>query len=242
MPMTKIEVCNLALGHVPAPTIMDLDEGSVEANACALFFSPALENTLSKKDWKFASSFKTLSKKTAGSVPLGGWSYAYAYPANAIKIRELLVDVLPNTVNAFGYGNPDGAAYGVSSSNPYYTGDQSYAIGNRQGFGSSAAPEILFEVGIDDATQERLVYTDVDGAIGRFTTNLTNTSLWTPEFTMAFSWELAAFLALNITRDLERAKFCRGMAEAVTNSAGDTSDNETPQFMKEPAPSWIRNR
>jgi hypothetical protein len=233
MALDKTSVCNLSLGHVGDQQISDINERSNEAEACLQFYDAALEEAYTMADWKFASTFRTLTALPS-TTDKGGWAQAYQYPQNCAKVREILAHNQVHTVGGFTFGSSQGANY--------YSADQAFAIGTRQGFGASENPEVLFEVGIDFNTQQRLIYTDVEKAIARFTFILTNTALWTPEFTMVFSWKLAAYIASPLTRDMDRVKFLHGMAKSKLAESVSASDNETPRFIKEPLPDWIRNR
>ena len=87
---SEIEICNLALSHLgDTATVASIDppEGSAQAEHCARFYPIARDALLELHHWKFATRRAQLAQLSADSW---SWSFAYAKPANALKIIAVL--------------------------------------------------------------------------------------------------------------------------------------------------------
>lgn len=87
---SEIDISNLALARLgDSATISSLDppEGSAQADHCARFYPIARDALLELSDWKFAIQRVNLAELAVDSH---GWGYAYAKPANCIKILGVL--------------------------------------------------------------------------------------------------------------------------------------------------------
>lgn len=94
----RVDICNLALAHVGAKNkIMSMDDRGPEAGHCRNMYDPALRATLAGFDWNFARVTRTLTPAGDGYLA-SGWSYAYVYPSDCLKLRSL--------VRAIRYGTP----------------------------------------------------------------------------------------------------------------------------------------
>lgn len=83
--MTEIEICNLALGAVGAEKISDLNDASVEANECKIWYPLARDAVLEDRLWSFAKTkFEATRLLTA---PAFDWAYAYQIPASVLRIH-----------------------------------------------------------------------------------------------------------------------------------------------------------
>lgn len=81
--MTSTEICNLALSYLAKGRIMSMDDKTEEARQCKLHYELCRKRLLSSYSWGFAKRTVRLAK-LAATVP--GWNYAYAYPAECLKI------------------------------------------------------------------------------------------------------------------------------------------------------------
>lgn len=87
---SEIDIANLALARLgDAATIASLDppEGSAQADHCARFYPIARDALIEMSDWKFAIQRVNLAVLAVDSH---GWAYAYAKPANCIKLLGVL--------------------------------------------------------------------------------------------------------------------------------------------------------
>lgn len=86
---SKVDIWNLALsniGHKAA--IADPDETSAEANHCRRFYPMALNATLERHAWSFATRRAVLAEVTN---PVDHWMFAYALPNLCIAPRAVLL-------------------------------------------------------------------------------------------------------------------------------------------------------
>jgi hypothetical protein len=85
-----VDICNLALGCLgDRATLSSIDppEGSAQAEHCAAFYPVARDSLLELHAWNFATRRVVLAQLDTSS---GTWSYAYARPANALKLLAVL--------------------------------------------------------------------------------------------------------------------------------------------------------
>lgn len=87
---TKVSICNMALSLLGSKsTIQNIDDDtSTEARVCKTHYDQALETCLSYADWSFAT--KTATSALMSADPPGDWAYAYAYPADCIRLTEII--------------------------------------------------------------------------------------------------------------------------------------------------------
>lgn len=87
-------ICNKALGRIGVtdPVTDIVNEVSVQANQCRLYFDDAVQAVLKAFDWKFATRYATLVLVDGSEDnPVNGdWTYSYRLPADCIKPRRLV--------------------------------------------------------------------------------------------------------------------------------------------------------
>lgn len=91
-----VDICNLALSHLGDRaniTSIDPPEGSAQADHCARHYPLARDTALTLFDWDFSTTRRSLA--LLPDTP-DGWDYAYALPADALTVFEVLeADALP---------------------------------------------------------------------------------------------------------------------------------------------------
>jgi hypothetical protein len=91
---TDVDICNLALLRIGTrSSIGALNEGSVEANACARLYPLARDTILAEHPWSFAA--KRASLALVGDGGLSPWSFRYAYPPDCLPARAIGPAPLP---------------------------------------------------------------------------------------------------------------------------------------------------
>lgn len=81
---SMIDICNMALSHLgEGETIADLEEGSVNADRCGVYYPTALEEMLERHDWSFATVRATLALLSDDTGT--AWTYCYAVPASYVR-------------------------------------------------------------------------------------------------------------------------------------------------------------
>lgn len=90
MNYADVDICNLALGRVGVDkTIGALTEQSKEARLCKRFYELARDEVLERVPWPFAVRAKALAPQPVAEL-VPGWGYAYAEPADAASILEVV--------------------------------------------------------------------------------------------------------------------------------------------------------
>ncbi len=93
---STVDIFNLALTNIAAKAFVNLPtENSNEAKYCSANFQPAFDALLEDHDWGFASDDDDLAqlKESSDDVPpTVPWIYEYAYPSEAVKVREIIRD------------------------------------------------------------------------------------------------------------------------------------------------------
>lgn len=77
--MASISVCNQALAEIRAPTIVSIDDGSPEADACAQHYDDCLNTLLECHEWSFAKKRVNLAALAINDRGTE-WLYAYEVP------------------------------------------------------------------------------------------------------------------------------------------------------------------
>lgn len=87
--MNAVDICNRALarlGEIPNISSINPPEGSVAAEHCAMFYPMVLKTLLERHEWTFAKKVERLALL---DVEPDRWMYAYARPADCVRILSL---------------------------------------------------------------------------------------------------------------------------------------------------------
>lgn len=89
--LSKTEICNLALDYLDEAPITDFDtDTSARVRFLRRNFWPVAWGLMRKHPWNFA--MRRVQLAAAGTAPLFGWTYAYDFPANCLRILPLTCD------------------------------------------------------------------------------------------------------------------------------------------------------
>jgi hypothetical protein len=94
----SITTCNLALGELRAPPIIDIAEDSLEARECARFYPHCLRLLLERHDWSFTNRRATLAE-LAVNDRVSEWPHAFALPADCATPLRLVAPCAAGTVD-----------------------------------------------------------------------------------------------------------------------------------------------
>jgi len=86
---SEVDICNIALSNIRAKTINSLNENSLQAQNCKLFYPILRDQLLEDTPWQFAHKSKPLSLTTLVNF---NWRYVYQYPIDCIRINKLMID------------------------------------------------------------------------------------------------------------------------------------------------------
>lgn len=220
---SEVEICNLALSHLgDRATVASIDppEGSAQAEHCARYYPVARDSLLEMHTWNFATRRTTLAQVT---MPFSQWQFAYPMPADCLSVIAILPpgasdDYTAPIPTSYTQGGIPLAAQGVNTPQPY-----------------------VCEV---DGQGNRLIYTNVEGALVRYIALVTNTTNFTPLFVQALSWHLAAMLAGPILKGeagAAQARTCEQMASYYLGKAIN-SDSRQREVRPLHTVSWMAAR
>jgi hypothetical protein len=208
-----IGICNLALSHIGKGAIQNIDEGSTEAQQCALHYDQCRKELLGGNyDWSFSRSRQSLAQETT-NLRSDIWGYAYAKPANFIRV------IVPK------------AKEPNMSQGMYYVNQ---ALAN-----FSARSSVDITMGDYEIASDGLIYTNLLPVFMNYVEDKVNAGDYTPGFIAAFSFGLSGKIAYALTRDsgvtkmaLERAEQMRSKYEAAdANNDGDTAEYMPPHLL-----------
>lgn len=218
---SEVAICNRALAAIGTrSTISSLTEDSTEARNCNLIYEDTRDEVLSMAFWNFARKTELLNliksapgtPTNAGSTanqwssayPTPPWLYEYAYPSDALQIRQIV-----QQMQNYYVGTPF-----TSNGSGFYP----YIVG----------PGAPFIVGTDvvGGDQVSVVLTNQYQAIGIYTMRITNPNLFGAQFTESLVQALAAKLAIALTGQvaLANAKFVS--ANSIIRQARASDGNE----------------
>lgn len=164
--MNSVGICNLALSRLGAYSINSFTEVTKEAKFCNAIYEPVRDSLLRDFDWNFANRREELALLTE---TYSGYDYAYAYPSDCLKAIKIY-----------------NANTGYSMSGSFYDASLAHTTPNK----------IEFEIAINDDLSQKIILTNQEEAELFYTAKVENPNLFDPLFVTAFSYSLAAELAL----------------------------------------------
>lgn len=176
-----VEICNLALTHVRGGSINSLDEASVQAQRCKLFYETARDQALVEAGWGFTRTVKPLAKLLDASV--FGWLHTWAYPVDCLKIDRVIRNIEAVSAN------------GNDSNNRWFPGMR------REEASAHTYPPVEYELHQVDGS--RVIATMEDDLRIQYRKRITDPNLYPADFRMALSFLLAHYLAPSIAGDKE---------------------------------------
>lgn len=229
---TEVDICNIALsrlGDRATVTSLSPPDGSVQSQHCARFLPLARDSLLEQHDWGFAT--KRVSLALLSVTPPSGWAYAYAPPGDVVNYLSVIA---VDAEDDFSVSLPPEGSSGVitdTSGNWVPVNSLGYYV-----------PQ-LYEVEVlADGTP--VLYTNQPNAVLRYSSLVTDSTQFSPLFTDALSWRLAADLAGPLLKGDAGAKagqMCLKMADALLQRAKLSDAN---QRLIQPAQnvSWMSGR
>ena len=264
--MSEVTICNLALSHLgdtAQVTSIKPPDGSVQAQLCANFYYQARNALLEMHAWGFATRRAVLAAVSdplaAGNhFPFHGtpnvptpwppsgpnqtspfqhfdcegkpWRFSYAKPSAVLTVLAVQPRQAQNDYEvSFGpierdHFPPYPQGYLPVPGAPMYV-PQPYAIET-----------------LDSGLQ--VVLTNVPDAVMRYTTVVTDTTQFSPLFTLSLSYLLASMLAGPIIKGDAGMQAGEQMLEMLNSFKNQAESNDANQRKTdvEPAVAWIRGR
>lgn len=224
---SEVDICNLALGHLgDNATVASIrpPEGSAQAEHCARFYPIARDSLLEMHFWNF-------SMRRINLAPLEAtwpeWKYGYALPNDVLNV----IAVMPPDAN------DDYASRFVPSDTPQFAHNYSPVIAAGRYTPQPYTIEVL-------ADGQHILYTNQENAMLRYTAYVSDTTVFSPLFTMALSWHLASMLAGPVIKGdagAAEAKRCTQMAMGYISQAEVSDANQRRNTMEHIVP-WTAGR
>lgn len=165
----------------------------------------------------------TFTPSTYQPVPMP-WVYEYAYPSDCMEFREILPLIPSQQVNQQIFGIPNN--------------------GTVNSFGAmNMAPVIRFLVSTDviNGQNQTVVLTNQPQAVGVYTYQCTNSSLFDPSFVYALAGRLASRICIALNGDKALAKLALQESQDLVTQAKARDGNEGIT-VADRVPDWIRAR
>lgn len=201
--LSRVDIANLALGYLPAESISSIDENSVGARYCRIYYPQVLSSLLwGPHDWSFAVQRALLAPLTNDRP--SEWVYAYALPGNLASALRVLPDFT-------------GLGLAIPIPLPGQPFAETWTINGQY----VETPYI-----IDGTT----LYSNVQNATLEYTIDdIAGASVPQP-FVDALVLKLAAKLAVPVKKDSEMAKTLISLAEAQEQRAIADDRNRQPDI------------
>ena len=210
-----IDICNIALANLgDDATIASIDppEGSPQAEHCAIFYPIARDMVIEAHPWVFATKRIAGAELTSETTT---WSYAYARPADALRILA----VLPSDATSDISYMPPGSGIAATTSPVEYTCET-----------------------LESGAQ--VIYTDQSNAQIQYLARIDDTSLFSPTVTLAIAAQLSSFLAGPVVKGTDGANEAQRWArvsQTYISQAKTYDANQQHRPINQSVP-WIAGR
>lgn len=173
---SEVDISNIALAHLgDTATVASLypPEGSAQAEHCARFYPIARDTLLEMHQWSFCTKRVTLPLL---NVTMPTWRYVYQLPNDVINVMAVIpYDANDDYSNNMSYPSQYGYNPEIIPAAGTYV-PQNFSI------------ETL-------ANGIQVICTNQEDAVLRYAAKITDTSKFSPLFTMSLTWLLASMLA-----------------------------------------------
>lgn len=230
---TAVSVSNQALLQIGArATIASFNEGSTEADACKILYTPTFEMLARSAAWNCLRNQAVLTLLAAAQgtpenpmgttlpLPPSPWLYSYATPSDNLQIR-FIVPSFPNST-------PSGMTPLTTAS-------------NTAGSWTPSAGQIPYAVAYSTDSMgnpQQVVLTNQSQAQAVYTVNQPNPIIWDSLFQQAFVSSLAAFLVPALSLNMQLMQMTIKTADALIAQArvrdgdeGVTTVNRNAEWM-----------
>ena len=173
---SEVDICNVSLAHLgDTATVASLypPEGSAQAEHCARFYPIARDTLLEMHAWSFATRRVVLPLL---NVTIPTWRYVYQMPNDVINVMA----VIPYDAND-DYSN-----------NMSYPSQYGYNPEIIPAAGTYVPQNFSIET-LTNGTQ--VLCTNQENAVLRYTAKVTDSTQFSPLFTISLTWLLSSMLA-----------------------------------------------
>lgn len=204
---SKVQIWNLALGHLGQAPVSSDSEQTVQALALSRVWDIARQNAFSVHPWSFATVIAELTE-LASFTPPDNWLYGYQYPSSARRVWKVY-----NAASFGAYQAPvnDPPIYPLPDIKKYLrTGSEFRAV-------------------YDPTLNTRVILTNVEDALAEYTHDISDTTIWDPTFVEYMGFYLASLVAMPLTGDHQMAVNMGKLAAAQIQEAKRLSKSEMQQ-------------
>lgn len=234
---SQVSISNRALLGVGARaqvSSIDPSDGSTEADALSLLWTPTFEQLGRAAPWNCLRAQKTLTLLQAASgtpenpngdtlpIPPTPWLYAYQYPSDCLLFRF----IVPSLPSSNGDDPPPTSISNAAGSWVPNSGMIPFAIATDEDLNGSPISVVL-----TNQSQAQAIYNR----------NLPNPALWDSLFQQAMVSALGAFLVPALSLNFQLMNMAIATAEKVIHQARTQDGNEGVTTMDH-LPDWIRAR
>lgn len=234
---SQIDICNRALLSIGARaqiSSISPSDGSTEANACAILFTPTFEALARTAYWNCLRQQATLSLLAAAAgtpenptgsmlpLPPTPWLYSYSDPADSLNVRYIVPSL------------PSGAGG---------TGTQT-TLNNAASITLAGQGQIPYTVAYSTDTSGnplRVILTNQSQAQAVYTVNQPNPTIWDSLFQEAMVSSLAAYLVPALSLNIQLMGLQVQRAAALIARAR-TADGDEGVTVMDHLPDWMRAR
>lgn len=207
-----IAICNRALSKIGTQSkITSLDEASVEANQCALWYDNLRRQLLRTAPWGFARqqlALTMLGNITDASSPYP-WLVKYAYPSDCLKLNYIIslpcVPAGAITPPSVGLGIPGPTFWGPSRSNRFIIANDKDSEGNNR----------------------KVILSNVPTAIGVYAGNIEDPNLFDDLFDGALTDALAVKLIVPLSGNIGMHQSFEAALKMAIDNARAADGNES---------------
>lgn len=233
---SAVDIVNRALLGIGAKaqvSSISPSDGSTEADAAAVLFTPTFEALARTAQWNCLRKQATLSLLAAAQgtpenplgaslpVPPTPWIYSYALPSDCLALRYVVPFL------STGAGSAPQTSYGNAA--PAYIP------------GSEQAPYAVAYGQDVDGNPIQVVLTNQSQAQAVYTVNQPNPVIWDSQFQAAMVASLAAFLVPALNMNMQLMSGLTSNAERIIVKARISDGNEGVTVMDH-SPDWMRAR
>lgn len=215
-------ISNLALTRIGSTQIVQSIDPAVddsnEAKQLSIWYPLDRDAELTDWPWPFASKYVALNQVSTTGIPANPeWVYSYRYPADCLNVRRIVQGTI--VTNA-------------QTTPPPTTVPNSQAFISLAAFRQDGdAYPYPFEIGSDETG--RLLYTDCPVAWIRYTRQVEDPLLFSPDFVDLLAWRIARDL-YGLSRDDKRRDYCeqqyRHVKQMVRARMLNEGQNDQPEI------------
>jgi hypothetical protein len=218
MAASDVVICNLALNHFGSDALLSSinpPDGSVESGYCARYYPVARQELLEMQPWSFAKTRVALSALSTN--PSSVWTYAYSAPSDMIQPQRILTTSTLDVYGFFPFGG-------------LLRADEAALFSER---GSA-----MFD------NENGVLLTHEPNAVLLYTRDVTDTSKFSPGFTVALSYLLASYVVGPIVKGDAGATASSKLRSIASAKAREAMANDANSSIESSSfvPEHIRRR